>query len=118
MGGQVFGQASLGRLPVSIFNPLLRNSSHLPIEDDPALNTVLFGYFLLSRGFGNILSTPISSFLTNSKGLKDAFPVSGGKYDRMIIYVGTCFAGAAGVSLLGWGVQLRKRAVGAVQRTV
>lgn len=31
------------------------------------------------------------------------FGVQGGKYEGMIVYVGSCFAGAALVALLGWG---------------
>ncbi|KAF9016517.1 MFS general substrate transporter [Hymenopellis radicata] len=73
-------------------------------KENPSLNTTLFGYFLLSRGLGNILSTPISSgLLTGSTvDMTKAFPLSGGKYENMIIYVGTCFAGLRGsVSLVG-----------------
>lgn len=31
------------------------------------------------------------------------FGVQGGKYEGMIVYVGSCFAAAALVALLGWG---------------
>ncbi|KAF8999551.1 MFS general substrate transporter [Hymenopellis radicata] len=80
-------------------------------KENPSLNTTLFGYFLLSRGLGNILSTPISSgLLTGSTvDMTKAFPLSGGKYENMIIYVGTCFAGAAGISLFGWALELKQR---------
>ncbi|KAF8902704.1 hypothetical protein CPB85DRAFT_1377164 [Mucidula mucida] len=81
-------------------------------KENPSLNTTLFSYFLLSRSLGNILSTPISSgLLTGSTvDMTKVFPLSGGKYENVIIFVGTCFAGAAGISLFGWSLELRQRA--------
>ncbi|KAF8917335.1 MFS general substrate transporter [Mucidula mucida] len=81
-------------------------------KENPNLTTTLFGYFLFSRGLGNILSTPISSGLITGStvDMRKAFPLSGGKYGNVIIFVGTCFAGAAGISLLGWAMDLRQRA--------
>jgi MFS transporter, MCT family, solute carrier family 16 (monocarboxylic acid transporters), member 10 len=78
------------------------------------LNTTLFGFLLLSRGIGNVLSTPISTALFQGGGSsihvpKVGFDVDGGKYQKMIVYVGTCFAGAAVVSAAGWGVDKRGR---------
>ncbi|KII87272.1 hypothetical protein PLICRDRAFT_42920 [Plicaturopsis crispa FD-325 SS-3] len=81
-------------------------------KDDPTLSTTLFGYVLFSRGLGNILSTPIatslarvsSSNVLNLKG-RLGFDVGGGRFEKMIIYVGTCFAGAAIVASVGWGMQ-------------
>ncbi|KAJ6514179.1 major facilitator superfamily domain-containing protein [Mycena vitilis] len=83
-------------------------------KDDPVLSTTLFGYLLLSRGIGNIVSTPISAQLyarplnvthiTENTG----FGVGAGRFENMIIYVGTCFAGAAGVAAIGWAVDARK----------
>ncbi|KAF9265692.1 MFS general substrate transporter [Marasmius fiardii PR-910] len=79
-------------------------------NDDPRVVTIMIGYLGLSRGIGSILSTPISSAL--SMGSNNAtfpvghetigFKVEDGKYEKMILYVGTCFAGAALISLVGW----------------
>ncbi|KAJ6562574.1 MFS general substrate transporter [Mycena capillaripes] len=83
-------------------------------KDDPALSTTLFGYLLLSRGIGNIVSTPISARLydgpDNVTGGAEStgFDVGNGRFEKMIIYVGTCFAGAAGVAALGWAMDARK----------
>ncbi|KAJ7256829.1 major facilitator superfamily domain-containing protein [Mycena haematopus] len=85
-------------------------------NDDPALSTMLYGYLLLSRGIGNIVSTPISAKLLVYTGqphndtISDStgFDVGDGRFERMIIYVGTCFAGAAGVAALGLAVDVRK----------
>ncbi|KAJ7088369.1 MFS general substrate transporter [Mycena belliarum] len=84
-------------------------------RDDPALSTALFGYMLFSRGLGNIVSTPISASLyarphNAMSGVADrtGFDVGDGRFGKMIIYVGTCFAGAAGVSALGWALEGRK----------
>jgi hypothetical protein len=83
-------------------------------KDDPALSTTLFGFYTLSRGIGYILSTPISTALfrggiEDDHVIKTGFEVGGGKYEQMIIYVGTCFAGAAVMSVVGWGVTYRGR---------
>ncbi|KAJ7153057.1 major facilitator superfamily domain-containing protein [Mycena crocata] len=83
-------------------------------KDDPVLSTTLYGYLLLSRGIGNIVSTPISANLyaqpRNATGVVEStgFQVGDGRFQQMIIYVGTCFAGAAGVSALGWALEVRK----------
>jgi MCP family monocarboxylic acid transporter-like MFS transporter 10 len=76
--------------------------------------TTLYGYLLLSRGLGNILSTPISAKLYaqphNVTGGVDrtGFDVGDGRFETMIIYVGTCFAGAAVIAALGWASDRRK----------
>ncbi|KAF7364831.1 MFS general substrate transporter [Mycena venus] len=83
-------------------------------NDDPAMSTMLYGYLLLSRGIGNIVSTPISAKLSsqphNVTGSPEntGFDVGDGRFEKMIIYVGTCFAGAAGVAALGWAMDARK----------
>ncbi|KAJ6585406.1 major facilitator superfamily domain-containing protein [Mycena capillaripes] len=83
-------------------------------KDDPALSTMLYGYLLLSRGIGNIVSTPISAKLYgqahNITGSSEStgFDVGDGRFEKMIIYVGTCFAGAAGVAAFGWAMDVRK----------
>ncbi|KAK0441694.1 MFS general substrate transporter [Armillaria borealis] len=81
-------------------------------KDDPNLVTYLFGYLMLSRGVGNILCTPISSALSTISEsaigkASTGFQVAGGRFENMILYVGSCFAGAAGVALLGWGLDAR-----------
>ncbi len=67
---------------------------------------------MLSRGVGNILCTPISSALSTISEsaigkASTGFQVAGGRFENMILYVGSCFAGAAGVALLGWGLDAR-----------
>lgn len=95
--------------------------SHGPLEDNPARVTTLFGIFLLTRGIGNILSTPISTALSEVNTLSVVtgnvttspytstdpalgFDVANGRYARMIVYVGTCFAGTGLIAIIGWGV--------------
>lgn len=88
-------------------------------KDDPNLSTTLFGWLLLTRGLGNILSTPISTALethassnttaSSIAALDLGFQVAGGRFERMIVYTGTCFAGAAAVAIVGWGSEIRKR---------
>jgi hypothetical protein len=77
-------------------------------DDNPIHATVILGYLMFSRGIGNILSTPISTALLSSNSqpanadVHSGFAVDNGKYKKMIVYVGTCFAGAAATSLIGW----------------
>ena len=71
-----------------------------------SLSLNLFGILLFSRGLGNVLSSPISTVLSASTHFiaheRTGFDVDSGRYGKMIVYVGTCFAGAAVVSLAGW----------------
>lgn len=106
--------ASRWRYTTSVCNVSLIYSSL--IEDDPSLSTTLFSFLLMSRGIGNILSTPISTALqrTHSDAAhlhpvqpKSGFAVAEGRYDAMICYAGTCFAGAAVVAIIGWSVDRR-----------
>ncbi|KAG7445645.1 MFS general substrate transporter [Guyanagaster necrorhizus] len=81
-------------------------------KEDPNLVTYLIGYLMLSRGVGNILCTPISSTLAAASQsavgkVTTGFQVAGGRFESMILYVGSCFAGAAGVALLGWALDAR-----------
>ncbi|KAF9260480.1 MFS general substrate transporter [Marasmius fiardii PR-910] len=88
-------------------------------NEEPRVVTIILGYLLLSRGIGNILSTPISSALSaNSTVIFDSNDVSGfgvedGKYGRMIVYVGACFAGAGLVSVVGWAANRKSRSIDA-----
>ncbi|TDL22145.1 MFS general substrate transporter [Rickenella mellea] len=85
-------------------------------EDDPLLSTSLLGILMLSRGLGNVLSTPISSALSQARSGSTSttsrprmgFDVAGGRYEGMILYVGTCFAASGIIALLGWGLQTRR----------
>lgn len=75
-------------------------------EDDLSLSVNLFGFLLFTRGLGNVLSSPISTvLLTSTQSIaheKTGFDVDNGRYEKIIIYVGTCFAGAAMITLAGW----------------
>jgi len=82
-------------------------------EEDPRLSTILIGYLMFLRGLGNILSTPISTALYhpyNDTGFHRqqlGFQVGGGRFEFIIIYAGTCFAAAAIISGVGWGLEMR-----------
>ncbi|KAH8809546.1 MFS general substrate transporter [Flagelloscypha sp. PMI_526] len=81
-------------------------------KDDLHLTNNMFGLLLLTRGIGNILSTPIStSILTPVRERTDhwkfGFEVGSGKYENLIWYVGTCFAGAAVFATGTWLVENR-----------
>lgn len=102
------------------------------VEDDLVMSTTLYGYLLLSRGIGNIVPTPISARLytqhhlylqgnvttghgnMNATMARTGFDVGDkdGRFATMIVYVGTCFAGAAGVAALGWMLDRRSRRAG------
>lgn len=65
---------------------------------------------MLSRGLGNVLSSPISTTLANvsttittADGRKAGFKIDGGRFEKLIVYVGTCYAAVAVVALFGWG---------------
>jgi MFS transporter, MCT family, solute carrier family 16 (monocarboxylic acid transporters), member 10 len=86
-------------------------------EEDPRLSTTLIGYLMFSRGIGNILSTPISTALShpyNDPGFhrqRLGFEVGGGRFEDIIIYAGTCFAGAAIIAGVGWVLEMRKKSL-------
>ncbi|KAK7047429.1 hypothetical protein VNI00_006660 [Paramarasmius palmivorus] len=86
-------------------------------NDNPTHSTIILGYLMFSRGIGNILSTPISTALSSSRNSSSTTPkadvhlgfgVDNGKYEKVIVYVGTCFAGAAVISLMGWAGEKRR----------
>lgn len=94
-----------------IFYPF---GAHWAAEDDLTLSTSLFGYLMLTRGIGNILSTPISTSLLRNNGSSSSppyhhdntgFAVGEGRFENMIIYVGACFSAAAMVVVVGWGME-------------
>jgi len=68
---------------------------------------------MLSRGLGNILSTPISTALSrpsqsDSLPANVGFLVGGGRFENVIVYAGTCFAAATVISGVAWGVERAK----------
>lgn len=71
--------------------------------------TTVFAFLMLGRGIGNILSTPISTALQHTHisashhGRKLGFMVANGQYRDMIVYVGSCFAAASVLAMIGWG---------------
>ncbi|KAJ7643747.1 major facilitator superfamily domain-containing protein [Roridomyces roridus] len=102
-------------------------------KEDVLMSTTLYGYLLLSRGLGNIISTPISArlyaavhnrnpeFNMTSDVINSSatgFDVGDGRFGKMIIYVGTTFAGAAGVAVAGWVMDVRKRRRAGVSATL
>ncbi|KAJ6508307.1 major facilitator superfamily domain-containing protein [Mycena sanguinolenta] len=84
-------------------------------NDDPALSTMLYGYLLLSRGIGNIVSTPISAQLLTGQAHNGTTPdntgfdVGDGRFEKIIIYVGTLFAGASGVAAFGLAMDYKRK---------
>ncbi|KAJ6491895.1 MFS general substrate transporter, partial [Mycena sanguinolenta] len=78
-------------------------------NDDVGLSTMLYGYLLLSRGIGNIVSNPISTKLQvyrrahslTSSLERTGFDVADGRFRNVIIYVGTCFAAGSSLTALG-----------------
>ncbi|KAG8830578.1 hypothetical protein FRC17_004682 [Serendipita sp. 399] len=83
-------------------------------QEDPRLCTTLMGYLMFSRGLGNILSTPITAAMARPRGI-DATPgrlgfgVGNGKFENVIVYTGTCFAGASVIAGIGWIVDQTHR---------
>ncbi|QRV94217.1 major facilitator superfamily transporter [Ceratobasidium sp. AG-Ba] len=73
-------------------------------KDDPISATTMLGMLMLSRGLGNVLSTPVSSALLTGSALnyvQSGFQ-HGSRWTRLIVYTGAMFAGAAMVGLVGW----------------
>jgi MFS transporter, MCT family, solute carrier family 16 (monocarboxylic acid transporters), member 10 len=81
-------------------------------KDDPTLSTTLLSLLFFGRGFGNVLATPISTSLlragTGKPHGNTGFGVDGGKYARLIVFAGACYAGAA-LLALGWCAVQRRR---------
>jgi MCP family monocarboxylic acid transporter-like MFS transporter 10 len=79
------------------------------LDEDPMLSTTIIGYLNLSRGLGNILSTPISTALSSPhtgehRHERFGFDVGGGRFENVILYSGSCFAAAAIIASIGWSV--------------
>lgn len=73
-------------------------------KDDPTAATSMIGMLMLSRGIGNVLSTPLSSALL-AGSIRDYVHSglqSGSRWANLIIYIGTIFAGATVVGVVGW----------------
>ncbi|EKM53759.1 uncharacterized protein PHACADRAFT_99812, partial [Phanerochaete carnosa HHB-10118-sp] len=83
---------------------------------DPSVATTIINFMMLSRGIGNIASTPISTALQQAKlvvvlgsgATKTGFAVDGGRYTAVIVYTGACFACASAVTILGWFLDRRR----------
>ncbi|EKM53772.1 uncharacterized protein PHACADRAFT_98987 [Phanerochaete carnosa HHB-10118-sp] len=83
---------------------------------DPSVATTIINFMMLSRGIGNIASTPISTALQQAKlvvvlgsgATKTGFAVDGGRYTAVIVYTGACFACASAVTILGWFLDKRR----------
>ncbi|KAG9099067.1 hypothetical protein FS749_002203 [Ceratobasidium sp. UAMH 11750] len=73
-------------------------------KDDPTSATTMLGMLMLSRGLGNVLSTPLSSALLTGSMLDHVHSglQHGSRWARLIVYIGTIFAGAAFVGMIGW----------------
>jgi MFS family permease len=98
----------------SLWNGLTRELT----VGDPRAATSLFGLLMLSRGLGNVLSTPLSNriaeasvgvWAARSGKSSTGFAIDGGRYGGMIVYVSTCFAGAAVLAVVWWGMERRRR---------
>lgn len=96
------------------------------LEEDRNLYMTLMGILMCTRGLGNVLSTPLATALSSggsgsgfnaTAAVHTGFAVAGGKYRDMIVYVGSCFAAAAGIAVVGWSMEMvgQKRAVARVQ---
>ncbi|PVG01314.1 MFS general substrate transporter [Serendipita vermifera] len=80
------------------------------VHEDPMLSTNILSYLMLSRGLGNILSTPISTALSSPhpgrhRQERLGFDVGAGRFENVILYAGTCFAAAAIVASIGWSFE-------------
>ncbi|CAE6452397.1 unnamed protein product [Rhizoctonia solani] len=73
-------------------------------KDDTTAATSMLGMLMLSRGIGNVLSTPISSALIvgSMDGYVRSGLQSGSRWANLIIYIGIVLAGATSVGLFGW----------------
>ncbi|KAA1476048.1 MFS general substrate transporter [Dentipellis sp. KUC8613] len=77
-------------------------------KDDPAASMALYGFLMLSRGLGNVLCSPVSTRLANlstaaaTTHKKTGFAIEGGRFGKLITYVGVCYAGAAAIAFVGW----------------
>ncbi len=118
--GPACGVVSSNQSPVRPSSPFVTCSAlNNRTEDDSSLATTLFSFFLLSRGLGNILSTPISTALQHAHrqsatdaahtAHKSGFTVADGRYHDMIVYTGSCFAGAAVIAVVGWSLERRNQ---------
>ena len=94
---------------------VVTSDAELVVGDNPRLATTFLGIYLATRGIGNILSTPISVSLSHLSLISDAsasgstttshpslgLDVDDGKFAKMILFAGTCFAGVGIISLAG-----------------
>ncbi|KAI0036432.1 MFS general substrate transporter [Vararia minispora EC-137] len=92
-------------------------------KDDINMYSSLYAILMLSRGLGNVLSTPISTALSTPNATsstakvalsllqkrRTGFEVGEGRYKELIVFTGCCFAGAALVSCTAWGREVMKK---------
>lgn len=109
VGLMLFG-ATYG-LVAGSWSTLWGQFAHRISKGDPSLSMSLYGLFMMTRGLGNILCTPISTaLLSTSISSTTAYRSNGEqgatlhqvKWQKLIVYVGTCFAGVSIISLMGW----------------
>lgn len=89
-------------------------------KGEPSVAMSLYGFLMMTRGLGNVLCTPISTSLANISGRgnstiggKGGFTVDQGRFEKLIIYVGACYAAVSLMALIGWLRELSYRARGA-----
>ncbi|GAA6035327.1 hypothetical protein JCM8097_008817 [Rhodosporidiobolus ruineniae] len=84
----------------SLYSAIIKGA----VANDPSLTSSLFSLLSLTRGLGSLLSAPVSSALlshpfpssSSSAGEKLAYGVDKGKWGGLVLFVGGCFAVAAG----------------------
>lgn len=74
----------------------------------------LLGYLALTRGIGNVLSTPIAAALRRDNGtsleaqVNFGFNVGGGQFENVIFWAGSCFAGGTIFATIGWAMSRKQ----------
>ncbi|GJE97515.1 MFS general substrate transporter [Phanerochaete sordida] len=84
--------------------------------DDAALATTIFSVLFLGRGFGMLVSTPVTTALQQATldilpagAPRLGFTVDGGQYLGVIVYASVCFAAGATLTVVGWALDRRER---------
>ncbi|KAH0834963.1 MFS general substrate transporter [Lanmaoa asiatica] len=79
-------------------------------REDPSLSMSMYGILMLTRGLGNVLSTPVSTALApvqslstvNDGGARQGFALDDGRFACLIAYIGVCYSATMLVSVVGW----------------
>jgi hypothetical protein len=81
--------------------------------NDHAVSISLYGFLMLSQGLGNVLCTPIATSLADIStdspvptGTKSGFGIDDGRFFKLILYIGMCYAGAALTVSIGWIIEI------------